>query len=76
MILVSIKNPEEIPWFRASRRAIVAAIFAGVGDINFCYESIYAAPDLSWLENAPRRSDAGRKHPEPRCLFLDSRPLF
>ena len=29
MILVSMRDPEEIPWFRASRSGTVAAMFAG-----------------------------------------------
>jgi hypothetical protein len=34
MILVSMKLPEEIPLFKASRRAVVAAISAGWLDEN------------------------------------------
>ena len=40
MILVSMRFPEGIPWFKASRRAVVAAMFAGgFGASNVCHES-------------------------------------
>ena len=58
MILVSIREPEVIPWFRASRRVAVAAIFVeGWGSRLSFFEAVYTTPDLPYLENAPKRAD-------------------
>ena len=47
MILVSTRFPEDIPWFKASRRAVVATIFAGGGAGNVRHEPyIYHAAKL------------------------------
>ena len=37
MILVSMKIPEEIPWFKASRRAVVADMFVR----GWCEQGFY-----------------------------------
>ena len=53
MILVSIRDPEEIPWFSASRSAIVAAIFTrGWG--NRLLLEVYLCD--AQLRNVPRRA--------------------
>ena len=44
-ILVSIRDPEVIPWFRASRSVAVAAIFVeGWGSQLSVFEAVYTTP--------------------------------
>ena len=73
MILVSIRDPEEIPWFSASQRAIVAAIFTrGWG--NQLLLQVYLCD--AELGSVPRRADMIVQISRPGCLFAVSRQLF
>jgi hypothetical protein len=52
--LVSIKIPEEIPWFKASRRAVVAAILAGGWEGQCSWRAVFIGH--SALKNAPKEN--------------------
>ena len=58
MIFVSIRFPEEIPWFKALRRAVVGAMSAGAKVSDIRYEPyLYDAMDTSKLKNRPKRTE-------------------
>jgi len=58
MIFVSTRFPEEIPWFKASRRGVVAAMSQEVEVSNVRYKSyLYDATGLSAFKDAPRRTE-------------------
>ena len=60
MTFVSMRLPEEIPWFKASRRAVVAAMSKEIrtGDVHHA------------LKNAPKRACMIYGYPGPRHLGL------
>ena len=76
MILVSTNFPEEIPWFKASRRAGVAAMFAG-GVINCVHQEVhlYEAAKLSAPSDVPKRGNMTCRHLGPDTWKVWRSPL-
>src|ERR1700753_3246396 len=71
MILVSIKLPEEIPWYRASRRGMVA-MSAG------CRKQTLFVVCHIYMISAPKNAAIARRLqeiPEPRRYLLESMRL-
>ena len=68
MTFVSVRLPEEIPWFRASRRAVVAAMLKEkrTGDVH---HALYLC---GALKTTPKRAGMTYAYQRPRHLGLSA----